>query len=354
MKTLNTTSNHAFRVVQAISRTTNIPLFKPSTITLDVTDRCQLKCQTCSKWKTHPSVISNELSTNQWKQIIFSLSAWLGPFWFTFSGGEPLLRKDIFELIEFAKEQNAHPALITNGYGFQVLAPKIAESGVESVTVSLNGINPSTHDTTRGVLGAFQKTQAFIKELNGARKQQSKPLRLSLNTILLPINYVEAEQLVNWVANEGLDGIHFQPMDPPGCFHSSPIGGINDSSLEGAGSDWYRQTLGETASDNLKKAIDRLVQLKKEGAPILNPLEDLRLIEDYYRHPQLIKSKCKLGISSFSIDPYGYVRFCFNMNTLGNVKYDSPESIFMSKNAWETRRKIKHCTTPCHWAIFNP
>ncbi len=349
---LNTVTNEAVRVIQAVSRVTNIPLYKPSNVTLDLTDRCQLKCQTCSKWKTNPDVISNELSTDDWKKIIAALEEWLGPFWFTFSGGEPLLRPDIFELIRYAAQLKTLPTLITNGYGFRNLAEKIVDSDVKSVVVSLNGINPDTHDTTRGVGGAFQKTEEFITELNQARKRSGKTVKLSLNTILLPINYMEAPELVDWVQEEGLDGVHFQPMDPPGCFHASPITGINTASLEGAGGNWYMQTLEKTNS-NLKSTISKLVTMKKNGAPILNTAEDLKKIEDYYSNPYLIKNKCKIGVSSFSVDPYGYVRCCFNMGTIGNIKDEAPKNIFTSQKAQQTRLQIKRCARPCHWAVFS-
>ena len=349
---LNSIPNEAIGIVQAISRTTNIPLYKPSKITLDMTDRCQLECQTCSKWKTLPTVISKELTTNDWKRIITALKVWLGPFWFTFSGGEPLLRKDLFELATYAVEQKTHPALITNGYGFHSLVGKIVASGLESVTVSLNGINPLTHDTTRGVKGAFEKTEKFIKELNKARQQSPKTVRLSINTILLPANYMEVAELVNWVQEEGLDGVHFQPMDPPGCFHSAPIKGINLSSLEGAGGEWYKENFEKTTTNNLASSIKNLVKLKTHGAPILNSVGDLKRIEEYYSNPQSIKNRCLLGVSSYSIDPYGYVRFCFNMDSIGNAKDESPSSLFLSRNALKARIQIKQCSTPCHWAVI--
>jgi MoaA/NifB/PqqE/SkfB family radical SAM enzyme len=294
--------------------------------------------------------MSNELTTNDWKKVIHALRDWLGPFWFMFSGGEPLLRKDIFELCRYAAEQKTYPSLITNGYGFQDLAAKVVSSGLDSVNVSVNGISPHTHDVTRGIEGAFLKTSQFIKEVNRARRNQPKPPKLYLNSILLPLNYTEAEDLVNWVQEEGIDGVHFQPMDPPGSFHSSPIEGINKSSLCGAGGDWYIQNLQST-NKNLKTTVSKLKTLKRNGAPILNSVEDLSKIESYYDAPNRVKNRCKIGVSAFNVDPYGFVRFCFNQNPLGNIKYDSPRTLFLSKKARDTRMQIKHCDRPCHWAI---
>ena len=63
-------------------------LEKPQQITFDVTDRCQMKCVTCSKWKTVASdVMQSELTTEDWKKILSDLKNWLGEgLWFCFSG----------------------------------------------------------------------------------------------------------------------------------------------------------------------------------------------------------------------------------------------------------------------------
>ena len=86
-------------------------LEKPQQITFDVTDRCQLRCVTCSKWKTVSSdVIDKELTTEEWKKVLEDLKNWLGEgFWFCFSGGEPFLRPDIFEI---AKSRNENPFIV--------------------------------------------------------------------------------------------------------------------------------------------------------------------------------------------------------------------------------------------------
>jgi MoaA/NifB/PqqE/SkfB family radical SAM enzyme len=345
--------NKIFTFIQAISRKTNISLTKPSIINLDITDRCQLRCLTCTKWKTPSNVQSFELRTNAWKYILLALKKWLGEFCFIFSGGEPFLRKDILEICSFASKNNIHSKVITNGCGFHNLARKITQAGIESVIVSLNGIKPQTHDTTRGLPGAFTKTERFINELNKFRKIfTKKELELTINTILLPNNYKESLELVKWVQEKGIDGIHFQPMDPLGAFHSYPIHGISLSSLEGAGGKWYKQNLEETTNQNLKITIGELIKMKKEGYRILNSIEALRKIETYYNEPFSIKNRCPLGHSSFNIDPYGYVRFCFDMNSIGNIMDIHPKSIFNNRKAKEIRKQIKECNKKCHWVLY--
>jgi MoaA/NifB/PqqE/SkfB family radical SAM enzyme len=207
-------------------------------------------------------------------------------------------------------------------------------------------VKPQTHDATRGVEGAFTLTEKFIDELRLFRKaSREKGTELIINTILMPINYQEAPELVKWVQEKGLDNIHFQPMDPPGSFHSYSIQGTDKSSLKGADGEWYRENLRETTNETLRFVIDQLLKMKKKGYPIQNSVADLKRIETYYHNPMSVKNRCQLGVSSFN------VRFCFDMNPIGNVLELSPKRLFKNKMALENRRRIKDCRKACHWAV---
>jgi MoaA/NifB/PqqE/SkfB family radical SAM enzyme len=71
---------------------------KPSNVLFNITFRCNLKCKHCDIWKDKSG---KELSTEEIKEIIDKLKNWLEYFRLHFSGGEPLVRKDIFEIIKY-------------------------------------------------------------------------------------------------------------------------------------------------------------------------------------------------------------------------------------------------------------
>ncbi len=126
----------------------------------NVTNRCNLRCIHC--YASANSDI-NELSTEQCFQIIDSLAEFKVPL-ILFSGGEPLLRKDIFEIAEYAKKKGIKSVLSTNG---TLIDRDTAENlrVFEYVGVSLDGL-ASTNDRFRGAEGAFEK--AFNGLLNAS------------------------------------------------------------------------------------------------------------------------------------------------------------------------------------------
>ena len=71
------------------------------------------------------------------------------------SGGEPLFRSDIFHLARYGTDKGLRVALATNGTLVTDVAEKIVDSGVKRVAISLDGADPQTHDTFRGIPGAF-------------------------------------------------------------------------------------------------------------------------------------------------------------------------------------------------------
>jgi sulfatase maturation enzyme AslB (radical SAM superfamily) len=312
-----------------------------------------MRCTTCEKWKTPQGVQDEELNAEEWKAIMLNLKQWMGKFSFIFSGGEPFLREDIFELISFAVNSGLQPRIISNGCGFSFLAERIVTSGLESLVVSLNGLRASTHDFTRGVKGAHSKTLQFIKDVNSQRKRLKTGMRLSIQTILMPFNCEEAADLVRWVKEERVDGIQFQPLDLLGSFHSYHA--INSAPVKGVNNDWYRNALVDAASSvKLDGVIKELVAQKRQGYQIYNSLEQLNWIRTYYRRPkELLHMKCRIGVSSLNVDPYGDVRLCFDMKPIGNMRTATPRQLYNNRIAIEQRRLIKKCNRSCHWLLFS-
>ena len=329
---------------------------KPQQITFDVTDRCQMKCVTCSKWKTNAGdVIGKELTTHEWKDIISKLRSWLGEgFWFCFSGGEPFLRGDIFELAEYAKSLNIHPSTMTNAFSIEQHYEDIMNSAIESINISLNAVNDcNIHDISRGRGGSCEKAINAILELNELKKQRNSNLSINIATIMFPENLDEVIPLVEFVTKHKLNGIMFQLLDDSESFHSY-------NSQKGVSTSNYKmpENLRNLYSKMAAKAtlvIDRLIEMKKAGHSIYNSYEQLNALKVFFKNPDDILENiiCDVGSTNFAIDPYGDVRLCFNMDPVGSVRESSPEDIWNNSKSSACRKATKKCKMYCRMLNCN-
>ncbi|PJB29218.1 hypothetical protein CO110_06985, partial [Candidatus Desantisbacteria bacterium CG_4_9_14_3_um_filter_40_11] len=119
----------------------------------NTTFRCNLNCLHCYAQSQNKSYLG-ELTTQEAKAMISDLSDFNIPV-LLFSGGEPLMRNDIFELADFAVKSGLKIALSTNGTLItEKIASKIKEAGFTYIGISLDGIG-ETNDKFRGQKGAF-------------------------------------------------------------------------------------------------------------------------------------------------------------------------------------------------------
>ncbi|MEM2726865.1 MAG: radical SAM protein [Archaeoglobaceae archaeon] len=153
----------------------------------NITNRCNLNCVHCY---AKASIGQKELSTDNCKLIIDRLAEFKVPL-ILFSGGEPLIREDIFELAEYAKKRKIKVVLSTNG---TLIDKDIAEElkTFEYVGISLDGIKG--HDEFRGVYGAYESA---LKGLEIANEVVLTGIRFTLTRY----NFLELPDLIK-VARE--------------------------------------------------------------------------------------------------------------------------------------------------------
>jgi len=132
----------------------------PFLVVWQLTNICNLRCKHCYA-SASSQVMPDELTTDEAKNLIDELAR-TGVVAIAFSGGEPLMRKDFFELATYAKEKDFYVSVATNG---TLIKPKIArklKECVNYVEISLDGMK-ETHESFRGIPGIFNKTLKGIK-----------------------------------------------------------------------------------------------------------------------------------------------------------------------------------------------
>jgi radical SAM protein with 4Fe4S-binding SPASM domain len=156
------------------------------------------------------------MGTEEGKAFIRNLAEFGVPV-LLFSGGEPFLREDIFELAAFAKGHGVRPALSTNGTLItKSVAEKIREVGFSEVGISLDGIG-ANNDRFRGRRGAFQAA------LRGIRNCVALGQRVSLRLTMTRFNYQEIPAIFQLVEQENIDRV---------CFYHLAYTGRGDSLRE--------------------------------------------------------------------------------------------------------------------------
>jgi sulfatase maturation enzyme AslB (radical SAM superfamily) len=135
----------------------------PFLVVWNYTNACNLRCKHCYQ-NSEKTAVGN-LSTAQRKQVVDQL-AQENVVAVAFSGGEPLMSSDFFEVAGYASKNGLYVSMASNGTLITPsVAHKLKDCGVGYVDVSLDGAKAETHETFRGVSGCFDKTLAGIRNL---------------------------------------------------------------------------------------------------------------------------------------------------------------------------------------------
>ncbi len=312
--------------------------FKPIFVSLEVAEGCCLKCLQCDLWKRP---YNSKIKLKEAKRIVTKLHQWLGVFQLNFTGGEVFLNEDLIDLIKFTSQKGILTHLNTNGVLInKQLAKKIATSGLNSLSVSLDSLKPGLHNRLRGNKQALKRAMRALEWLNSYRS--GKKLFLTVSTIIMKQNLAELPKLVKWVKQNGLDGILFQAL----------------WQNFGANYNLYWFKLSPFWPNNhqkVKKVLVQLIEMKKKKYPIENKIEELQRYRKYFFDPIGfgLKNKCFVGTNSFIINSKGDVSLCFNFPPIGNVLKDKPEKLWNSFKAQEQRVKITDCQRGCKILLCN-
>jgi len=161
------------------------------------TRQCNLSCIHCYA-NAGAQKLPGEMDTKTGKKFVGDLADFGVPV-LLFSGGEPFLRHDLFELAGYAREQGIRVALSTNGTLItEETAHRIKNIGFAEVGISLDGVGPS-NDRFRGRSGAYQAA------LSGIRNCIALGLRVSLRLTVTRFNYQEIPAIFRLIEEEGID-----------------------------------------------------------------------------------------------------------------------------------------------------
>lgn len=174
---------------------------RPSLISWNLTSACNLRCYHCYLDAGHRQ--KGELTTKECLRLIDEMTA-LGTEMLILSGGEPLLRPDIFDLSNYAFGKGLLVVMGSNGSLIdQKVASRLAVSGVRGVGVSLDSLDPVKHDLFRGTEDAWHRTVAAIDAC------QQQGLEVIVQTTVMDWNYGEIPALIDFAHRLQVHAINF-------------------------------------------------------------------------------------------------------------------------------------------------
>lgn len=185
-----------------VSYATNQVLVMPMNLTISVSYRCNSRCKTCNVWQRP----NDDFTIEEYEKTFESIGR--APYWFTFSGGEPTLRKDLPEMVG-AAYRHCRPGIInipTNGIQDKIIPGRIeqvlkAAPGSEVIiNLSLDGVGEK-HDIVRGVKGNFERSMRTFAGLK-ALKSRYKNFTLGVHTVISNFNIDEFDNIHRFVREE--------------------------------------------------------------------------------------------------------------------------------------------------------
>jgi len=328
-----------------------IPLFKlyrkfgwpqilPLNLTLSPSPKCNSRCLTCNIWMKR----EDELTIDEWDKVLASLGP--APYWFTISGGEPLMYPHVVELAQLAYK-HCSPGVInipTNALlpNIPDRVEQIAKSCPNSqliINLSLDGVG-AKHDYIRGIPGNFVKFEERLKQLL-ALKKSCKNLNVGIHSVISTFSVGHLDELMDYAEKSGADQFITEIAEPR--VELDTIG--------------LPITPGAVA---YTKAIDRLIEYveKKQYKGIARVTEAIRV--EYYKLVKRILDEkdqvidCYAGWVSAQIYANGTVwPCCVRADNLGNLRehnYDFKE-IWFGEKIKEVRRSI--AARECHCPLAN-
>jgi len=301
---------------------------------------CNLRCKSCNFWQGIYKKEGEEiLSTAEARGLLDEISRWGIPS-LVITGGEPFMRPDIREVLEYAVKKIQYVRLQTNGtFLDEEMARFLVEKGVDEIWVSVDG-GRETHDRIRGVAGTYDKVTSGLENLVRAKQKTGSPYPVILiNAVIGSENLAEVEDIfdlaVKFRAGEALFN-YVADVDEE-SIRATEKALQRDEVFSEQFSTEGRLTAGghglpETTINRIRKTGEELGMIT-----FIDPL--LISGEDY----RPVKGHCLMLWSNIMISPYGEVIACQMLDrcVMGSIRERPLKEIWNGPEFEELRIKAR-------------
>jgi len=276
----------------------------PRIIGWGITNGCNLSCRHCFTASGKRS--RNEMTTAECRRVIDAMAA-IGVSTIGWTGGEPLLRTDLEDLIDYARQKRIRSSITTNGILLdRERAVRLTEAGNRAIQISIDGSSPERNRLMRGAT-----EEEYHTILEAIRTCKRLDIRVILATVLCRENLDDGPAMIKLATREGVDSIRFCGYAP----------------------------IGRGKSKDIKKRFDLAQALPELLRFVEQAQEERTLIVDFDigfgpTPPDYTFHKCVAGIETFYLGATGDVYPCTSLAyrefLVGNVREIPLEDIWNS------------------------
>ena len=175
----------------------------------EITRRCNLACVHC-RASSLKSPYEGELTTDQCLHLLDEIVSFSRPL-IILTGGEPLLREDIYDIARYGTQKGLRMVLATNGTLLtENMVERLHQSGIQRISISIDGQDRENHDAFRGVPGAFNEAMRGVEIL------KKKNMDFQINTTITRQNIAQLEAILDLSLRLGAAAHHIFLLVPTG------------------------------------------------------------------------------------------------------------------------------------------
>ncbi|MDE6640226.1 MAG: radical SAM protein [Acetatifactor sp.] len=291
----------------------------PPNPVINVTRRCNLKCSHCYADANNGQNASQELNTAELKRIIGLVMSWADSKHYDrrvlLSGGEPFIREDIMELIQYIADNNGEPFVNTNALLIKEEYMSALSKCKAELLVSLDGARESTHELIRG-------KNTFDPTIKKIRRLLEHGVITKLSITIHKDNLSELEEFIDLAVDLNVAQVAINPLNI--------LSRAKDSQLQRVNLIEFYNTLSKIS----KKSSRHMYYVERSDYANVGAILLMNLKFQY----------CGVGSASLVIDYDGSVYPCYNTMIselkLGNIRYDNLDSLWKTSPLLKKLRKL--------------
>lgn len=297
---------------------------KPHHIQWLITRKCNYRCKGCNVWREQDQ---KELTTDEIKRGLDILKR-LGIVEIVFSGGNPLIRDDAEEIIEYASR-----FFVTTVYDNGSMAAKKIEAlrNVDFVAISIDSLDAAKNDYIKGVEGSWRKSMETVETL------YNEGIKVSVTPTISQLNLYEIVDITNYFSQKGIPLWY--------CLYSYDLS-VNENQLFRIGKANNEFVISDKQA--MVKLCNSLIEMKKKNKNILMTTNLLKALRSLYAEEKRTWN-CRALQNFFVIDHQGRIAGCHNRNFAGSL-FDLPK--IWDSDEFNSLRSIYHQCTQCTYLCY--